>query len=115
MTPGHRPVDLAELRRRVESGHYLVKGHAIQHAVKEGFDRQHMVEAVLNGQVVEDYPDERRALVCGPISLVETTRLQLHVVCEYADPAYVEFVTAYIPNETQWQTPPFRRRKRKRK
>ncbi len=40
--------------------------------------------------------------------------LYLHVVCEYADPVYIEIVTAYIPNEFQWEHPPFRRRKRQR-
>jgi hypothetical protein len=112
-TPGHCPVDITDLRRRFRSGRYLIKSHAVQHAVKEGFGREHMVEAVLNGKVVEEYPDDRRTLVCGSIRLVAGVQLYLHVVCEYADPAYVEFVTAYIPDETQWETPPFRRRRRK--
>jgi hypothetical protein len=36
----------------------------------------------------------------------------LHVICEYADPLYAEIVTAYIPDESRWEHPPFRRRKR---
>jgi hypothetical protein len=39
----------------------------------------------------------------------------LHVICEYADPVYIEFVTAYIPNELEWESPPFLRRKGKKK
>ena len=27
------------------------------------------------------------------------TEIYLHLMCEYADPVYVEFVTAYIPDE----------------
>lgn len=108
-------MDIETIRERVRKGDYLVKSHAAQHAVKEEFARKHMVEAILTGQIIEDYPNEKRALVCGPISLLETVRVYLHVVCEYVDPVYVEFVTAYIPDETEWETPPFRRRKRKRK
>jgi hypothetical protein len=37
----------------------------------------------------------------------------LDVVSEYADPVYIEFVTAYIPDEQEWESPPFRRRKQK--
>jgi len=108
-------VDIDAIRERVQAGNYLAKGHAIQHALKEGFDRKHMVEAVLNGKIIEEYPDDQRALVCGLVNLVENVSIYLHVVCEYADPVYIEFVTAYIPDEFQWEKPDFTRRKRKRK
>ena len=54
-------------------------------------------------------------LICGMISLAQEVDIYLHVVCEYADPVYVEFVTAYIPDEQEWESPPFRRREGKRK
>ena len=83
----------------------------MQHAVKEGFERKHMVEAILNGRIIEEYLDDRRVLICGNTTIAENLSLYLHVVCEYADPVYTEFVTAYIPDELQWESPPFRRRK----
>ena len=98
---------------RIRGGNYLIKSHALTHALKEGFGRENMVEAVLAGSIIEDYPDEQRALVCGPTALTERVQIYLHVVCEYADPLYVEFVTAYIPDELQWESPPLRRRKKR--
>jgi hypothetical protein len=53
------------IRRRVREGQYLVKSHAVVHALKEGFDRKNMVEAILDGIIVEDYSDAKRALLCG--------------------------------------------------
>jgi hypothetical protein len=106
-------VDITEIRRRVRAGAYLVKRDAILHAVKEGFLQQHMVDAVLSGQVIESYPDRQRLLVCGPTALDTEAVIYLHVVCQYSDPVYIEFVTAYIPDETIWARPPFRRRKGK--
>lgn len=108
-------MDIETIRERLRAGNYLAKGHAIQHALKEGFDREHIVEAILNGKIIEEYPDDRRALICSPVNLLENVVIYLHVVCEYADPTYVEFVTAYIPDETQWERPDFTRRKRQRK
>ena len=102
------------IRQRIQAGHYLVKSHAVQHAIKEGFERRHMVEAILNGEIIEAYPDVQRALVCGSVTLSQGFKVYLHVVCECADPVYVELVTAYIPDPTQWEKPPKRRRKRKR-
>lgn len=105
-------MDIAIIRARIEAGKYLVRGHAIQHALKEGFDRRDMVDAVLRGTIIEDYPDEQRLLICGKTDLSQSVDIYLHVICEYADPIYCEFVTAYVPTQIEWESPPFRRRKR---
>ena len=87
-----------------------IQSHAVQHALKEGFERKHMVEAVLAGMIIEEYPEDYRALICGKAALTEKVTVYLHVVCEYADQVYVEFVTAYVPDDLEWEKPPFRRR-----
>lgn len=107
-------MDIETIQKRVRAGYYLTKSHAIQHAVKEGFERKHIVEAILDGKIIETYPDDQRVLICGSTTLSKTPIIYLHVVCEYADPVYVEFITAYIPDQTQWENPPFRRRRRRR-
>ena len=106
-------MNIAIIRERVQAGNYLVKSHAVQHALKEGFERKHIVEAIFTGSVIEEYPDAMRVLVCGTAT-IEAMSVYLHVVCEYADAVYIEFVTAYIPDELGWENPPFKRRRRKR-
>jgi hypothetical protein len=108
-------MDIHTIRRRIQAGNYLVKVHAIQHALKEEFEHKHMVEAVLNGAIIETYHEDRRVLICGHSVLLENGTIYLHVVCEYIDPVYIEFVTAYIPDESQWELPTFTRRRRKRR
>jgi hypothetical protein len=108
-------VDIEIIRERVKRGDYLIKSHAVMHALKEGFDRKQMVEAVLNGKIIEEYPNDRRVLVCGKVGLTENAQIYLHIVCEYADPVYTEFVTAYVPDESQWGNPPFKRRRSTKK
>lgn len=105
---------LQKLQKLVRDGNYLVKPHAVQHALKEGFDEFDIVEAVLSGRVVEEYPDDKRILICGETSLSTQLIIYLHVVCEHSHPNYAQFVTAYIPDETQWYPPDFIRRKRRR-
>lgn len=104
-------MDIETIRQRVRDGDYLVKSHAIIHALKEGFDREQMTEAILNGKIIEEYPDDARVLICGRASLIKNVEIYLHLVCEYADEIYVEFVTAYIPDELEWDNPPFKRRR----
>ena len=107
-------MDIESIREKVRNGKYLIKSHAVIHAVKEGFDRTHIVEAILQGSIIEEYNDERRVLICGRTSLSDTHSIYLHVVCEYADAVYIEFVTAYIPDELMWESPPLKRRKQKK-
>ena len=108
-------MDIEIIRQRVRDGHYLIKSHTVVHALKEGFEGEHMVEAVLGGTIIEDYADDKRTLLCGKKSMSPNADIYLHVVCEYAAPAYVEFVTAYIPDQEEWEGPPFRRRDRRKK
>lgn len=107
-------MDIEAIRERIRNGRYLIKSHAVIHALKEGFERRHIVEAVLEGSIIEAYEDEPRALICGKTTLSQNSTTYLHVVCEYADAVYVEIVTAYIPDEMIWDSPPFRRRKLKK-
>lgn len=107
-------MNIQTIRNRIREGDYLIKSHAVQHALKEGFERKHMVEAILNGTIIEEYFDVQRVLICGHTSLDDTT-IYLHVVCECVDPVYIEFVTAYIPDEVQWEPPTFKRRRRKKR
>jgi len=108
-------VEIESIRERVKSGNYLIKSHVAQHALKEGFDRQHIVEAILSGTIIEEYLDSQRGLICGKTSLSASHDIYLHVVYEYSDTVYLEIVTAYIPDENLWESPPLRRRKRKKR
>ncbi len=74
-----------------------------------------MVAAILNGQTIETYPDDKRVLVCVHTDSAALFKIYLHIVCEHKDPIYIEIVTAYFPDETQWERPDFRRRKRRRR
>lgn len=105
-------MDINVLRHHVAKGNFALRLHAIQHAVKEGFTKEHMIHVVMNGTVVETYPERKRLLFYADIT-IEGIKLPLHVVCEHKqskDP--VDFVTAYIPTQEDWETP-FRRRKKK--
>jgi hypothetical protein len=107
-------VDIEIVREKVRSGNYVLGSHAALHALKEGFERDHIVEAILEGSVIEEYRDEKRLLVCGKTTLSQNVTIYLHAVCEYAKPKYIEIITAYIPDESLWESPPFKRRKRRK-
>jgi hypothetical protein len=109
------PVDIEAIRDRVRKGKYLLRGRVIRHALKEEFDRSNVEQAILNGRIIERYPKEQRTLICGKTTLPGHVDVYLHVICEHADSVWLEIVTAYIPDEPLWETPPVRRRKAKKR
>jgi len=48
-------MEIEEIRRRVADVQYLIKSHVIRHALKEDFERRNIVEAILNGKIIEGY------------------------------------------------------------
>ena len=106
-------MDIETIRKKIENGTYLIKSHVIQHALKEGFERKHIEEAIFSGKIIEIYPEEKRLLICGKITLSQRYQFYLHVVCEYSDEEYLELITSYIPDEKLWSKPPYSRLKKK--
>ncbi len=102
---------ILEIREKIFEEKYLIKSHALTHALKEGFDRKNIIEAVSEGKIIENYEFENRLPVCGQAKLTDNVTVYLHIVCEYSDDIFVEIVTAYIPDESLWTNPPFKRRK----
>ncbi len=58
-------MNIETIRQLVRNKRYQVKLHALQHALKEGFGEQEMINAILSGRIIENYPDRQRALICG--------------------------------------------------
>lgn len=105
--------NIQTIQQLIRAKRYQVKLHAVQHALKEGFSERDMLEAILDGRIIEEYPDRQRVLVCGQ-TIVDEILVYLHVVCEQNYPDQIELVTAYFPDEREWEIPPFKRRKKRK-
>ena len=105
-------LDQAAFKARIRAGDFSVRPHAMQHAVKEGFTVGDMVTVALHGVILEEYPERKRCLIYADVA-VSGLRVPLHVVCEHRAPEVpVDFVTAYIVSDSDWETPTRRRRGR---
>ena len=99
------------IRDRVRAGDYTVGPHIWQHMQAEGFSLQVVRQVVLDGFVIEWMSDRQRLLICGRARNRERQQIWLHVVCEYVHPELAGLVTSYIPDVTEWENPPLRRRR----
>jgi len=92
----------------------LVRGKATEkllflpHAVRQMSHPGRMIttaevkKILFEGEVIEDYPEDVRGHSCLLLGLGETERA-IHVVCSPKD-EYLAIITAYHPNEGQWES-----------
>jgi len=91
-------VDLDAIRRLVLDGKYFFYTHALTEAKKDGIIPEDIIYAILNGEVIEEYPDRQRILILAMLP----HRIPLHVVCDYSQVNVVLIPTVYIPDDRLW-------------
>ena len=71
--------------------------------------RKEILEAIENGEIIEDYPEDKfgpSCLICGKTSLERP----LHVQCSYPTRPKVKIITVYEPDPEEWVD--FKKRRR---
>jgi len=66
---------------------------------------------ILNGEIIEDYPDDKRGHSCLIFGFSYKKR-PVHVVCTPKED-YLAIITAYIPTSEKWESDFKTRRKKK--
>jgi hypothetical protein len=89
---------LQQIQQLVQKGSYAFYKHALTEAEKDGVRPEDVVHVVLNGQIIEEYPDRDRCLIYGLMA----DKLPLHVVCDHSDKRFLWIVTVYIPQDSDW-------------
>jgi hypothetical protein len=59
-------------------------------------------KVVFDGEIIEDYPEDRRGHSCLMLGFGESGR-PVHVVCAPKDD-YLAVITAYLPSPEQWHS-----------
>lgn len=91
-------MDIVAIRRPVGSGNYRFTAHATKQMAERSILRPEVEEAIVNGEIIEEYPGHRY----GPCCLVHgrTGRgRHLHVVASLV-PVWI--ITAYEPDPVEW-------------
>jgi len=81
----------------------LYTSHAVHQMSKPGrmISKDEVREVLKHGEIIEDYPEDRRGHSC--LMAGETTLKRIvHVVCSPKS-NYLAVITAYIPNEDEWE------------
>lgn len=93
-------IDLAALREAFATQQYLLTRHASERAAGRAIRSREIEEAVLNGEVIEDYPQDKYGPSCLILGYTAEKRA-LHVQVSY--PPQVKVITVYEPSAAEWE------------
>src|SRR5712691_11472587 len=92
-----------QIAQAVASGRYRYTVHGAQQRIVRGLHRQQIEQAIVNGEIIEDYPTQHYGPACLILGRTAENRT-LHVVCSYRK--FVDIITVYEPDPNEW-TPDF--------
>ncbi|MCD6553162.1 MAG: DUF4258 domain-containing protein [Anaerolineae bacterium] len=97
---------LALYKRAVREEQLKISLHAAEEALAEHITRPEIEEAMLNAQLIEDYPDWWLGPSCLIYGRTDAGRA-LHIVASYSG-LPVTIITVYEPHPPKWVTPTLR-------
>jgi len=100
-------VDILLIQAQVRKGNFQLSAYADQEAADENIAIAEIREAILVGEILEDYEDTGRGASCLIFGVVNAR--QIHVVCGWRSGSVV-IITVYIPKPSTFEDPRTRRR-----
>lgn len=92
---------IVNIRNKVAAGHFEFSKHAVDQTLWRQIRVQELREAISNGQIIEDYPDDKYGPSCLILGFTEERR-PLHVQCSYPSRPLIKIITSYEPDPDGW-------------
>jgi len=94
------------IKDKIRNGEYRFSDHAVKRMIKRSINRSEIENAVMAGEIIEKYPDDKYSPSCLIYGRTRGGR-DLHV--QVSLPSLVVIITAYEPDESEWIDYRFRR------
>ena len=92
---------IEQIRAKIQAGQFEFSKHAVDRSILRVVSVQEMHEAVANGEIIEDYPDDKYGPSCLILGFTQAGR-PLHIQCSYPSRPLVKIITLYEPDPVQW-------------
>ena len=90
-----------QLRFKFVADQFEFTKHALDQSILRGITVQELREAISNGEIIEDYPNDKYGPSCLVFGLTKSGRV-LHIQCSYPSREIVKVITLYQPDLEQW-------------
>ena len=75
--------------------------HAVDQTTLRHIAVQELREAIANGEVIEDYPNDKYGPSCLVLGFTDAGR-PIHVQCSHPSRSLIKIITAYQPDPDEW-------------
>ena len=92
---------IEEIRTKIQAGQFEFSKHAVDQSILRQISVQELREAIANGEVIEDYPEDKYGPSCLILGFTQAGR-PLHAQCSYPSRPLVKIITLYEPVPSRW-------------
>ena len=96
-----RNVILLEICRKIANDRFEFYKHAVDQSILRKIRVKEIKEAIINGQVIEDYPDDKYGASCLISGCTQVQR-PIHIHCSNPERQLIKIITLYEPDPKRW-------------
>jgi hypothetical protein len=89
------------IRDKVDQNLFEFSKHAADRMILRHITMSELREAIQNGEVIEDYPQDKFGPSCLIFGYTNRNR-PLHIQCSYPIRPLIKVITLYEPDPTEW-------------
>ena len=90
-----------QLRSKIIANQFEFSKHALDQSILRGITVQELHEAIADGAVIEDYPQDKFGPSCLVFGMTKSNR-PIHIQCSYPSRKLVKIITLYQPDPEEW-------------
>jgi hypothetical protein len=92
---------IEQIRTKIQAGQFEFSKHAVDQSILRQISVQELREAIANGEIIEDYPEDKYGPSCLILGFAQASR-PLHIQCSYPSRPLVKIITLYEPDPVRW-------------
>ena len=96
-------LNIEEIQYKIANNQFELSKHAVDQSISRQIRLQEIREAIANGQIIEDYPNDKYApscLICGLTKIGKT----IHIQSSYPSRPLIKIITVYEPDPQKWNS-----------
>ena len=92
---------LAQVQVQLSTGEFNFSRHALIRLVERNISQLEIMQAGLESEIIEEYPDDKYSPSCLLLGYTQNRR-PLHIQISLADTRLVKIITLYEPDMEEW-------------
>ncbi|MEM9905496.1 MAG: DUF4258 domain-containing protein [Cyanobacteria bacterium P01_D01_bin.44] len=92
---------IGDIRQKIADNQFELSKHALDQSILRRVRIQEIRESIAQGQVIEDYPEDKYGPSCLICGFTQANR-PLHIQCSYPSRPLIKVVTVYEPAPSLW-------------